>query len=351
MKNPRMIIQQEKLLQNVVQMVQKAQKHGVEIVGVTKGAGAHAEVVKTMIRGGLEILADSRLENLVRIKELGLAKELYLLRLPMLSQVEEVVRIADVSFNSQEETLQALSQAAEIQGKVHKVMLMVDVGDLREGVLSQDFLPLVEKALALPGIQLEGIATNVGCYGGVLPSLQQLELLLSLVSSVQEVFHYRIEKISGGNTATTILFQDRWPQGINQLRIGEGLLVGFDSTNNRALESFHQDAFLLQAEIIEVQNKPSYPIGEIGRDAFGRVPHFTDRGIRRRAVLALGRQDIDIDAMIPLLQGVEIIGGSSDHLLVDVTASLEDLKVGDILLFRLRYSALLHAMTSGYVDR
>lgn len=351
MNKPCINIHTQKILENVQLMLAEAQKQGVEIVGVTKGAGAHEQVVKAMAQGGIEIFADSRLENLARIRDLGIAQELYLLRLPMLSQAKEVVQTAHLSFNSQGETLQALSRAARDFGCIHKVMLMVEVGDLREGVLPQDFLSLVEKTLALPGLHLEGIATNVGCYGGVLPSQEQLDLLLSLALSVKETFQYPLEKISGGNTATTNLFKEGLPPGINQLRIGEGLLVGFDSTNHRALPGFHQDAFILLAEIIEIQDKPSYPSGEIGRDAFGEIPHFQDQGIRKRAILAVGRQDVEFNALLPLQEGVEILGGSSDHLIVDVTEGGQGLQVGDILSFRLKYSAVLKGMTSSYVDK
>lgn len=345
------MIDSTKIKENTIRFVQEAKKSGIELIGVTKGVCAHRDVVEAMYHGGIKIFADSRLENLAHIEAMNLQVQLYLLRLPMVSQVEEVVKRTHLSFNSQEVTLKALSNEAENQGRIHQVMLMVDVGDLREGVLSSKFLPLVEKTLALKGIKLMGIATNVGCYGGVLPSIKQLEELIDLSSKVREYFGYSMEMISGGNTATSILFSQGIPQGINQLRIGEGILIGFDSTNNRPLEGFYHDAFSLEAEIIEIEEKPSYPIGEIGRDAFGEIPHFQDRGIRKRAILAIGRQDVEFGAMTPLLEGVEILGGSSDHLILDSTLCTERLKVGQVLSFNLSYSALLRAMTSTYVQK
>lgn len=348
---PRLRIDPAKIEENTLRFKRMAEKQGVEIVGVTKGVAAYRDVVEAMIRGGITIFADSRLENLARIEAMSLQVELYLLRLPMVSQAKEVVKRAHLSFNSQEVTLRALSKEAQLQGRIHQVMLMVDVGDLREGVLPSKLLPLVEKTLSLKGLELVGLATNVGCYGGILPSLPQLEELQALSLSVKKRFGYPIKIISGGNTATSILFSKGFPDRINQLRIGEGILVGFDSTNNRALDEFHQDAFCLDAEIIEIEEKPSYPIGEIGRDAFGEIPHFQDQGIQKRAILAIGRQDVEFGAMAPLLEGAQIIGGSSDHLIVDITLCRERVEVGQILSFQLSYSAILRAMTSTYVQK
>lgn len=353
MKYPRVVVDREKIRYNTLNMVEKAKREGAELVGVTKGTCAHRDVVEAMALGGIKIFADSRLENLALIQDMELPGdvELYLLRLPMVSQAKEVVERVDVSFNSQEATLEALNHEALRKGKKHQVMLMVDVGDLREGVRPSNFLSLADKTLSLKGLNLKGIATNVGCYGGVLPSIQQLETLLSLASTLEDMCGFSVEIISGGNTATTILFSQGLPQGINQLRIGEGILVGFDSTNHRVMEGFHQDAFILQAEIIEIEEKPSYPIGEIGRDAFGEIPTFQDRGIRKRAILAIGRQDVEFGSITPTMEGVEILGGSSDHLLLDISACQETLRVGDALSFILGYSGLLRVMTSGYVHK
>ena len=81
---------------------------------------------------------------------------------------------------------------------------------------------------------------------------------------------------------------------------------------------------LLEAQIIELKSKRSLPIGEIGVDAFGQRPYYEDRGIIRRAILAIGKQDTDPDSMISLDEKIDILGASSDHLILDVSKSDTD---------------------------
>ena len=349
-RNPRVEIRRDLLLDNARRMIEMAAGYECEIAAVTKGAAAHPAVLSVLSEAGIEIFADSRIKNLARIKKMGYQQQLYLLRLPMLSEVAETVRIADLSFNSQLETISALDREAKGQGKIHRVILMVDVGDLREGVMPERLLPLARSVLRLDNILLEGIGTNVGCYGGVLPSLEQLQLLVGLQEEIAAELGYQLPKISGGNTATTSLLTDGYPSQVNQLRVGEGILIGYDSTGDRPLEGFHHETFTLVAEVIELEVKPSLPSGKIGRDAFGQIPEFEDRGLRKRAILALGRQDIKIEALHPIDTGAEIIGASSDHLLLEVTEMEDQPAVGGEMTFNMSYSGLMRAMTSSYLN-
>jgi predicted amino acid racemase len=104
----------------------------------------------------------------------------------------------------------------------------------------------------------------------------------------------------------------------------------------------------LVAEVIEFKTKPSRPHGEIAQDAFGHVFAFEDKGDVRRAILALGRQDVDVLAIKPRIKA-DVLGASSDHLILDVKGP--DLEVGDEVRFDIGYSALLRGMTSPYVEK
>jgi predicted amino acid racemase len=161
-----------------------------------------------------------------------------------------------------------------------------------------------------------------------------------------------LETVStGGTAALELLENSTLPEGINQVRVGEGLLLGRNPVRNKALGWLKQDAFKLKAEIVEIKTKPSLPLGEMGFDAFGKVPEFEDRGTRKRAVLAIGRQDVDTDGLMPVAAGIEILGGSSDQVVADVTDSSCTVTVGDVLEFALNYSSLLRAMTSPFVRK
>ncbi|RXG62966.1 alanine/ornithine racemase family PLP-dependent enzyme, partial [Candidatus Atribacteria bacterium 1244-E10-H5-B2] len=144
---------------------------------------------------------------------------------------------------------------------------------------------------------------------------------------------------------------DLIPDKINQLRIGIGILLGQDDVRLRNIAGTYQDTFILTAEVIEVKEKPSLPQGEIGRDAFGEVPVFQDLGIRKRAILAIGKQDIHLNSLVPMKKEVKIVGASSDHLIIDINDFKEGVKVGDEVKFRLNYPALLYATTSKYINK
>ncbi len=103
--------------------------------------------------------------------------------------------------------------------------------------------------------------------------------------------------------------------------------------------------------MVECRVKPTLPRGLIAQDAFGRVPAFVDRGPRLRAICALGRQDCVPEGLTPLAPGVEVLGASSDHLLLDVEDMPCPLRVGDTLSFLPGYGALRAASTSPYVAK
>lgn len=352
MRTPYLTIDLEKLRDNARRMKALCDAHGVELTFVTKGFCARPGVIRAVRDCGVNRFADSRLKNIVRAKTAMPDLNYLLIRIPMISEAEEVVAWTDCSLQSQIEVIRAVSDAALRRGRVHKIILMVDVGDLREGVFGEhqllEIAPLIK---ACPGVELVGLGTNVGCYGSILPSVENTEILVQYRDMLNETFGFHITELSGGATCATLLMeQGRLPADISGLRVGEGILYGEDTTNNRPLEGFHTDAFILGAEVVELRRKRSVPIGERGRDGFGNVAEYPDRGIRLRAICAAGKQDARFEALTPLLPGAEIIGGSSDIMLVDVEDCAEEVRVGGVLQFRCGYTAALAAVTSEYVQ-
>ncbi|MFP4143331.1 MAG: alanine/ornithine racemase family PLP-dependent enzyme [Thermoplasmata archaeon] len=322
-----------------------------EIVGVTKGVCGNVKIAEQMIEGGAEIIGDSRVDNLKKLSD-SLDVDLMLLRTPMCSNISDVVRYADISLNSEFEVMKKLSKEAVKQDKVHRAIIMVDVGDRREGIMPQDFIPLLRKVKDLENLEVIGIGTNVGCYGGVQPTFENTEILVKLAEKANKELNFSLTTLSGGSTITLKLMEeDKLPQRINQLRIGEGILLGTSISQDRDIPYLHRNVFEIEAEIIEVKEKPSVPEGEIGQDAFGKKPEFKDRGIRRRAIAAIGKQDTDTSNLTPKDDGVEILGASSDHMILDVEDMERDIKIGDTLSFLPTYSGMLKAFTSEYVDK
>lgn len=348
---PKIEIDLNKIRHNVEVLVNLCKKNGIEVAGVTKSFCGHPDVAKAFVEGGVKYLADSRIENLIRLKDIKIPK--ILLRLPMISEAESVVEYADISLNSEFETIKALSKASLAKGITHKVILMFDLGDLREGYFKEeDLFNDIEKIIELKGIRIIGLGTNLTCYGGVIPREDNLGRLVAIANRIKENYKLDLEIISGGNSSSLhLLIDNKRVEGINLLRLGESIILGGETAFGNRIENTYNDAFQLVVEIIEIKDKPSVPIGEIGRDAFGKIPSFVDRGIRKRIICAIGKQDIEFDSIIPVDEGISVLGGSSDHLILDGTDSIKNYKVGDRIRFRLTYGGILRAMTSEYVKK
>ncbi|MDA8442235.1 MAG: alanine/ornithine racemase family PLP-dependent enzyme [Peptococcaceae bacterium] len=348
---PHILLDSNKLTHNTRVICAQAAKYGIKIAGVTKACLANPAVAKAMAAGGVCELADSRIENLARLKDLQLNIPLLLLRSPGLSQIKDTIELADTSLNSQYEVMAQLAAEARRQGKIHQVIVMVDLGDLREGVLPKEVVPMAKELVLTRGLKLRGIGANFACYGGVRPSVANLGELITLARELEAAINQKIEVVSGGNSSSLeLLFQAKIPVGVTHLRIGEGILLGRETIQRKALPRMHQDAFSLRAEVVEVQVKTSVPKGEIGQDAFGCRPSFSDTGPMLRAIVAIGRQDVPLDGIFPLEADLRVIGASSDHLIIDA-AKKPGIRVGDTIHFGLNYAGLLGAMTSPFVSK
>lgn len=316
---------------------------------VTKVLAGNLDIVKELSTIGFTHLADSRIDNLKKFKDLKLPK--VLLRLPNLSEIKKVIKYTDISLNSELETIVELNNEAFKQDKVHNIILMFDLGDLREGIFyKDDYLELVSIVLKMASIKLIGIGTNLTCYGGVIPTKETLEQLVIIKDAIESTFDIKLDIISGGNSSSIpLLLNKQLPKQINNLRLGEVIMLGRETAYGDIVENLYDDAFILETQIIELKEKPSYPIGKLGMDSFGKITNIIDKGIMNRGILSIGKQDIILDNLFPIDKMVEVIGGSSDHLICDLTKAKYNL--GDIINFKINYPGLLQLITSKYVNK
>jgi predicted amino acid racemase len=349
-----LIIDLEKLRQNLETLSAAVHGSGCSLAIVTKACCADSKITEMLLQSkAVDYLADSRIANLKTYS--GKGKETMLLRLPQACEIADTLRYADISLNSEIETIRLLDEEAQRQRKTHKVILMIDLGDLREGVFFKDedaIFCVIEEIQKLANIEFAGIGTNLSCYGAVIPKKDNLSVLSGFSKAIEEKLNIKPAIVSGGNTSSYYLIErGELPAGINNLRLGESFVLGNDTSNSIPIPGTHNDAVLLEAQIIELKTKPSYPVGEIGVNAFGEKPAFQDRGMMRRAILAIGKQDTDPENLIPLDNTIEVLGSSSDHTILDLSKSSNRYKVGDTVKFRLNYSAFLRSFTSAYVQR
>lgn len=346
MKYPALTIDCEKFRHNIRIISGMCKQQGIDVVGVNKVSGGHPILNRIFYEEGIKTIGDSRIENLAR-NSLPMRK--MMLRLPMKSEADAIVLGSDVSLNSEWDTIIALEIAAKAHGKVHDIILMVDMGDLREGIHNIEQLYLLAEMIKhFKHIRLIGIGANFSCFGGLIPTLSILQKLHDMQQRVHQIVEDCII-VSGGNSSSLYLIQRGLKLPINQLRLGESFFLGVETAYQTRLENTYDDVVLLHTQIIEIKMKPSMPTGETGFDAFGRKTHFEDKGMRRVAISAIGLLDTDLN-MECTDPHVSIIGASSDHLLCELSDE-SHYRVGDVLTFKLRYGSLLRLFFSPFVEK
>lgn len=318
-------------------------------MGVTKVMLGDPQIARVLIAAGVKYIGDSRIENIQRMRNHGVGGSFVLLRSPSLSKAAEVVAHAQISFNTEFSVIEALSQAAIDQNRIHQIVIMVELGDLREGVLPQEMDVLLAKVIGLRGISILGIGTNLACFAGVKPTVEKMQALSSLAVSLESRFQIELELITGGNSANFDWLEKTEHTGrINNLRLGESIFLGRETLGRNPIAGLHLDAVALVGEVIESKIKPSLPYGERGENAFGQRCNFEDKGNMCRSIVAVGRQDVDVEGLTPMGE-FDILGSSSDHIILDST--LAPLPVGKQVRFNLTYASLLTAMTSPFVAK
>lgn len=349
MTGPRLEIRLDLIRDNARALVELLRPLGIVAMGVTKGVLGSPEVARSFLDAGMSSLGDARVENLRKLRASGVAARLTLIRSPMISQADEVVAQADISHNTEVSVIACLSEAAQRQSRIHGVVLMVELGDLREGVAPADLEHVVRQTLGFPNIELRGIGANLACQNGVAPDRENMGVLSSLANSLETTFGLSMDVVSGGNSASLGWALSAPDVGrINELRLGESILLGKDPLHGTEISELHTDAFSLVGEVIELQRKPTLPWGQIEQSAFGPPTPRVDRGVISQAIVAIGRQDVDPSGL-EAPAGHSVLGASSDHLIID--AGRVPLVVGAEIRFKVNYSALLRAMTSPFVSK
>ncbi|MDX1770840.1 MAG: alanine/ornithine racemase family PLP-dependent enzyme [Planococcaceae bacterium] len=346
---PRIEINLAKISHNAEMLLKLYGSKGIELMGVTKGVCGSPEIAKVLVGKGMQMLGDSKVKNLKRMHDAGIHAEFVLLRSPALSEIAKVIQTVDVSLNSELIVMKQLSEMALKHHVLHKVILMIELGDLREGILPENAVDVVREILQLRGIRLVGIGANFACFGGVKPTEDKMNQLSLLATQIESEFNITLPYVSGGNSANYSWFiKTEHMNRINNLRIGESILLGRETLYREAIPNLFTDAFTFVAEVIESKMKPSVPYGEIAQNVLGISPEFEERGEIRRIILGVGFQDVLISGLTPKLN-IEILGSSSDHTVMD--AKQENLRVGDEVSFSVNYGALLTLMTSENISK
>ncbi|MBA3900792.1 MAG: alanine/ornithine racemase family PLP-dependent enzyme [Bacteroidetes bacterium] len=345
----------DKLQHNYEFLDKTFKENGIEWAVVSKMLCGNKLFLKELINLGIKEICDSRISNLKAIKEINPDVQTVYIKPPAKRAIPSVIKYADVSFNTELETMKNLSIEAKKQNKTHKVIIMIELGDLREGVMGENLIDFYESVFELPNLVITGIGSNLNCLYGVMPSEDKLIQLSLYKQLIEAKFNRKIPWVTGGTSvAFPLLVHHRIPKGINHFRIGETLFFGNNLVTKGPMEHMQQDVFKLYTEIIEIQEKPKVPMGMLEENPSGEVFTVNEEDYGKtsyRAIIDVGLLDIATDFIIPEDPHIEITGASSDMIVLDLGETNENYKVGDLVAFKLKYMGALGLLNSNYIEK
>ena len=312
--------------------------------------------LKEIIALGTKEIHDSRVSNLRKIKEMAPDIQTVYIKPPAKRSIDDIVEFADVSFNTEIYTIKLLSEAAQKQNKIHKIIIMIEMGDLREGVMGEDLITFYGDIINLPNIEIRGIGTNLNCLNGVMPTQDKLIQLSLYKQLIEAKFGITIPWVSGGTSvAIPLILRNARPMAVNHFRVGEALFFGKDIFTGLTIEGMHDSVFKLFAEIIEITEKPDVPTGELGENVAGNVgtaDEYSDlNNSSLRAILDIGLLDMQPQYLEAVDPHITIFDASSDMLVIDITNSATKYNVGDLVTFKIKYMGALYLLNSNYIGK
>ncbi|WP_026968705.1 alanine racemase [Algoriphagus terrigena] len=348
-------LNREKLQTNFLRMKGLFDEHNVSWGVVSKMLCGNKLFLQELISLGITEVHDSRISNLAMVKRLNRDVQTVYIKPVSKKNVAKMVEFADVSLNSELETIRMISEEAVYQDKKHKIIIMVETGDLREGVMGERLVDFYAEVFQLPNIEVIGLGTNLNCLNGVMPSTDKL-IQLSLYKQIIELkFGREIPWLSAGTSVTIpLMLSHQLPIGINHFRVGETLYFGVDLVKEETIEGMHGDVLELHAEIIELQEKPLLPTGVLGSNPRGEVTEIDESLYGKtsfRGILDIGLLDVSPQYLLPIDPEIEILGASSDMLIVNLGTNQQGHKVGETLSFRLKYMGALSLLNSNYIEK
>jgi predicted amino acid racemase len=345
---PRIEVDLAKIRRNTMTLVSRLGPRGISVTGVTKAVCGHPAIARAMLEGGAVGLADARITNVQRLRAAGLTDPITLIRTPMLSQADHIVQSCETSYNTEMLVISALAAAAIRNGSVHGIVLMVEMGDQRDGILPENLADIAKQVMQKSGVALKGIGANFACLNGLTPTALQMAAFCDLANEIEGVCGPFLKIVSGGNSANLPwALGERATGRVNDLRLGEAILLGVEPVSGDQIGGMHTDAFTLVAEVIETDAKSSpFPFGLIDH-TMERLRVVTTSGASARLILAIGHQDTDILGL-SMPAGSTLIGATSDHLVIGTSGT--PLILGSEVRFQLNYNALMHAMAAPDIE-
>jgi len=358
-----LIIDTKKIIGNIEKLNKFLGEREIEWSLVVKVLSGHKPTLEKILTHpsikGVHSICDTRLSNLHAIKDISPDIVTMYIKPPAHEYVPTVVKYADISFNTAYETIEKLNEEAGRLGKQHRVLIMIEMGELREGILRENLVDFYRKTFELPNIHVNGIGTNLGCMYGVEPNYDKL-IQLSLYKELLECkFDHEMELVSGCSSITLpLVSKGKIPKLTNHFRIGEAAFFGTSPLDNKKFRNLSTTAFEYRANIIELEKKETRPEGVISEASVGHtaaIGNHSDESYK--AILDFGLLDVDVDEIEPISPNVKFIGTSSDMTVYEVKmdpskkTARNPFRVGGQIRFRPSYMAVARLINTKYVQK
>lgn len=359
-----LIIQTEKIKNNIKYLSNYFYSEGIEWSLITKVFSGDKRFLKHILTDdvieNIQSIGDSRLTSLKNLKMVNPKMRTIYIKPPAEVYAEEVVKYADISLNSSLSTIKALNEAAKKAEKIHQVIIMIELGELREGVNRSDIMTFYEGVFDLPYIEVVGIGSNLGCMYGIEPNYDKL-LQLSLYSEIIGMrFNKKLKLISGGTSITLPLVKQKTlPKGINHFRVGEAAFFGTSPLYNKKFEDLSTDTFQFSANIIELEEKRLVPEGVISNASIGHTADYKKEDFGEtsvKAILDFGLLDVDKGDVEVEGEELNFVGITSDMIVVDLgdnrtSDGKQKYQVGDKINFKPNYMGVARLLNSKFIDK
>lgn len=348
-------LDKQKLAHNFKLLDTEFKKRNITWAAVTKLLCGNKRYMEYLLSLGIQQVCDSRVSNLRVIKKINPEVETIYIKPPAKRSIKGVVEVADISMNTSLETIMMLNKEAKRQSKIHKVIIMIEMGELREGVMRDHLMDFYADIFELSNIEVVGIGTNLTCLYGVLPNQDKLIQLSLYEQLIEAKFNRHIKYVSGGSSVTIPLMeQNLMPAGINHFRVGESLFLGTNPYDDTPLKGMETQVFRLYAEVIELIKKPLIPDGEMGHNVEGQTFEFPEESRGKtayRAIVDIGLLDVDPEHLEANDPTVKVAGASSDMIVIDLGSNTQGYSIGHLIEFRLDYMGTLRILNSDYIEK
>ena len=359
-----LIIHTKKIQENITYLGEYFDSHHIAWSLITKVFSGDKEFLKHVLTEAIiqkiDSVGDSRLTSLKNLKEVNPKMRTIYIKPPAKMYVEDIVNYADISLNSSFDTIKALNEAAKKADKIHEIIIMVELGELREGVKRTELMSFYEEVFNLSNIEVIGIGSNLGCMYGVEPSYDKL-LQLSLYKELISVkFNRDLKYVSGGTSITLPLVENKMiPKDINHFRVGEAAFFGISPLENKQFKELHTDTFKFTANIIELEEKKIVPEGIMGDANIGHSADFRDEDRSEtsfKAILDFGMLDVEKDDIEAIDKDIKFVGITSDMMVIDIGKNKtkegnKRYKIGDKVHFKPNYMAVARLLNSKFIGK